>query len=396
MLLLDYTAKEILENLILIRKGAPEPHELLTAVCLARLSESGLDLRHPRPPSKQDPFLSYAYDSWSIHARQSRDNLRTRARLTEFAQSRPFPIKLRTLALWDPGYALLGPLHLLAYFNLPIALAGPAQLENPNIPALRQECVKDSSSETSSQMPDTLEGTTALCLACQEGHCIAVKELLELSNILVNKAGVDKTTPLMWAARGGHEGVTCLLLARPEIEVNAVDCDGRTALDWASLYGNVGIARLLISHPKIIVNAANDVEGNTPLHNSSRLGYKHVVELLLARHDVDVNAQNYNGETALSQASRWGVEDTVKHLLSHPKVELNKKDNGGRTPLGLAAENGEEGVVKLLLSKHSIQVGTMEMEAARTGVHWTNVRTKEARSRILALLEEFLNRAKPI
>jgi Ankyrin repeats (3 copies) len=229
-----------LEELIIGRLS--HPHALLSAVCLARLNDSGPDLREMGSDHPHEPFLNYVYESSFIHAQQSRDDPLTRARLGEVAQScHSFPIQLQ-LPRFSLGYpvppldTLLGPLHLLAYFNLPIALAGSDQLRNPN-------------------KVTGASKLTALCLACGRGSNIAVKELLELPAILINEPGMFWMTPLMWAAGCGKAGAVSMLLARSDIEVNAFDDEGFTALDRASDNGHVSAAKILISHPDIAVKA---------------------------------------------------------------------------------------------------------------------------------------------
>lgn len=337
----------------LITEKLPQPHALLSAVCLARLTKSGLHLEGmgPTPQQLAGPFLDYADTSWFIHAQQSRDDPLTRGRLADYVQHctrYPFLIKLRNVGGWGLDHvSRLSPIHLLAYFNLPIALAGD---EDPNRTTRRA----DTSSDLDVDM-------TALCLASQRGNDDAVRELLDLPNISVNAVGMGGMSPLMWAAGGGHEGVAGMLLDHPKIDVKAVDKEGMTALGWASYYGHVGAAKRLLSHPDIIVNSAANQAKNTPLHHASWRGHEYVVALLLARNDVDVNARNWNGLTALSKACRCGHEGTVKRLLAHPEVKINVKDNEGHTPLSRAAKNGNEGVVRLLLDEPSIQVGTREL-----------------------------------
>ncbi|KAH6905409.1 hypothetical protein BKA70DRAFT_1565052 [Coprinopsis sp. MPI-PUGE-AT-0042] len=297
--LVHYTAKNTLEHLII--ETLPQPHALLSAVCLARLTDSGF-LRTKlngewglKGALKAEHFLSYAYDSWSTHAQQSLADPLTTSRLTDFvADCHAFPVIYYRASLLFDDLDVLGPLHLVAYFNLPITLAGSDRLRNPN--------------------QDTAgRGETALSLAS-----------------------------LMWASKKGHEGAARLLIARPGLDINATDNEGWTALIWASRLGHKGVVALLLSHPDIDINMG-DENGSTGL--------------TLASEDVDVNAANRDKETALRRAARNGREDIVKLLLAHP----------------------------------SIHVGTGELEAARTGHSW-RAETREARRRIVSLLEEFLNR----
>ncbi|KAH6904762.1 hypothetical protein BKA70DRAFT_1565435 [Coprinopsis sp. MPI-PUGE-AT-0042] len=344
--LVHYTAKGTVERLI--TETSPQPHALLAAVCLARLADSEVQCTTLRDKWKlkkaleAEPFLSYAYDSWFIHARQSLADPFTIGQLTTFVMNcHAFPVSLPSLRstshLLD-GFDVLGPLHLVAYFNLPITLAGSDSLRNPNQGTAEQ-------------------GETALNLACRQGHDDKVKELLHLPNISVNAADEGGTTALMWASIEGHVGAACLLIACPGLDINATDKYGWTALLWASLQGHKGVVALLLSRP-----------------------------------DVDINLANQLGSNALLRASERGDEEVVMLLLSHPDVNVNASSCFEETALTRAVENGRENIVKLLLAHPSIWVGTRELEAARTGGRWATEKTREARLRIIPLLEELLNR----
>ncbi|KAH6901824.1 hypothetical protein BKA70DRAFT_1568315 [Coprinopsis sp. MPI-PUGE-AT-0042] len=340
--LVHYTAKDVLERLII--ETFPQPHALLSAVCLARLTDSGflrtkLSDEYDLEGSLQDErFLGYAYGSWFIHAQKSLANPLTSGRLTDFVVNcHAFPVLYNSLVRWT-RFDTLGPLHLVAYFNLPITLAGSDRLQNPNKGTARKR-------------------ETALSLACMQGHDNAVKELLHLPNISVSAAAIYGTTALMCASAEGHEGAAHLLIACPGLNINAADHDGWTALIWASVRGYKSIVALLLSHTNIAVNAA-DTSHYTALIWASREGHEEVVKLLLSHLDVNVNAANEDKNTALAQAATYGHEAIVKLLLDHP----------------------------------SIQVGTRELEAARTGGRWNAESTRKARLRIVPLLEEFLNR----
>ncbi|KAH6876951.1 hypothetical protein BKA70DRAFT_1576545 [Coprinopsis sp. MPI-PUGE-AT-0042] len=339
--LVHYTAKNVLERLII--ENSPQPHALLSAVCLARLADSGFlrtklnDEGELEEALEAEPFLSYAYNSWFIHAQQSLADPLTTSQLTDFVVNcHAFPVSYEPSHRWD-DFDLLGPLHLVTYFNLPITFAGSDSLRNPNEGTARQ-------------------GETALSLACMQGHDDAVKELLHLPNILVNSTSFDGTTALMWASIKGHEGAARLLIACPGLNINAADNGGWTALIWASGRGHQGIVALLLSHP-----------------------------------DININVATKPGTTALGMASREGHEEVVTLLLSHPNVDVNAANRHKDMALMQAAKNGQEGVVRLLLAHPSIKVTTRELEAAETG-NWRAEETKEARLRVVSLLEGFLSR----
>ncbi|KAH6904768.1 hypothetical protein BKA70DRAFT_1294877 [Coprinopsis sp. MPI-PUGE-AT-0042] len=363
--LIHYTAKDTVERLI--TGSFPQPHAPLSAVCLARLSDSGFlhttlrDEQQLRQVLQTEPLLGYAYRSWFIHVQQSLASPLTRRRMTDFAENcHAFPFRYKSVdgcGFFD----LLGPLHLLAYFNLPIAFAGTSNLRNPN-----------QGTENG--------GGTALHLACMQGHHGALKELLELPNILANAANAEGTTALMMASGLGNEDATRLLLDHPDVIVNAVDDNVRTALFWASDHGHKGVATLLLSHPDTNVNVA-DKWSTTALIRALDEGHDEVAMLLLSHTDVDVNAADLYKQTALRLASEDGHEGVVKLLLAHPQVDVNVEDMNGRTPLSQAAGYGKEDVVRLLLTHPAIQVGTRELKRARLTGHHS----------ITCLLEAFLN-----
>ncbi|KAH6909763.1 hypothetical protein BKA70DRAFT_1425484 [Coprinopsis sp. MPI-PUGE-AT-0042] len=367
--LVHYTAKDTLEGLI--SETFPQPHALLSAVCLARLADRGFqnttidDDQELQQALLNEPLLHYAYNSWFIHTQQSLVDPLTRGRLGEFAQGcHAFPVGHKCLPNFDYSFDLLGPLHLVAFFNLPIASADSDSLQSPN------------------QVTERL-GKTALHLACMQGHNGAVEELLRLPNISVNAVDTTGTTALITASELGHEGVIRLLLAHPDTNVNATDWGGRVALFWAASHRRLGAVKLLLSHPDIDVNVA-ETYGQTPLIKVSEQGASEdVVTLLLSHPDVDVNATNLFKRTALSVASRNGHTGTVKLLLSHPEVEVNLGSKDRRTPLCHAARHGREDVVRLLLTHRAIEVGTRELEEARNEGHHS----------IVQLLEEFSSRS---
>ncbi|KAH6905419.1 ankyrin repeat-containing domain protein [Coprinopsis sp. MPI-PUGE-AT-0042] len=359
--LVHYTAEDSLKHLV--AETFPFPHALLSAVCTTRLTDSGFQrttlinywqLQHAL---QAEPLLSYAYDSWSSHAQKSlaSDPL-NRCRLMEFVENcHAYPVFRRYC------YDVLGPLHLVALFNLPIAFAGSMNLRNPN------------------QITE-MTGETALHLACVQGHDNAVKELLYLPNILVNMVDVEGATALIMASRSGYEGVTRLLLDRPDVNVNVPDRWWKTAFISAFDEGHKGIVALIISHPDIDVNVV-DYYKDTPLIRASEYGEEDMLAVLLSHPDVNVNAVNWRGRAALNEAAAKGSVGNVKLLLSHPHANIDLVDKDGDTPLSLAVKGKWGDLVEFLLAHPSIKVGTRELEIARgKGCH-----------RIVSMLEEFLN-----
>ena len=75
-----------------------------------------------------------------------------------------------------------------------------------------------------------------------------------------------------------------------------------------------------------------------------------VVQLLLARQDVDVNKADETGVTALMMASQNGHIEVARLLLAHPDVEANKTTQNGATALIAASLKGHGAIVRLLVA----------------------------------------------
>jgi ankyrin repeat protein len=93
------------------------------------------------------------------------------------------------------------------------------------------------------------QGTSALHMACANGHTDIVSLLLQRgARLRPNHAG---NTPLHWACLNGHAGVVSVLLARAppgEVDVYAKNGQGRSAFTVAISAGHDVLARSMLSH----------------------------------------------------------------------------------------------------------------------------------------------------
>jgi len=55
-------------------------------------------------------------------------------------------------------------------------------------------------------------------------------------------------------------------------------------------------------------------------------GYKEVMEMLLARYDIDMNPRDACKKTPLSLAAEGGYEEVVGMLLARDDVDVNSRD----------------------------------------------------------------------
>jgi len=118
------------------------------------------------------------------------------------------------------------------------------------------------------------------------------------------------------------------------------------------------IKRLLSS-----VDADADVEdeyARGPLHLALAHNHGHLVPLLLAAPNIDVNAANDDGSTPLHVAAAAAPPDpsssflaAVSQLLAFPGVRLEVTDDSGRSPFQIALERENRAFVDQLLAVHS-------------------------------------------
>ncbi|KAH6888293.1 hypothetical protein BKA70DRAFT_1202822 [Coprinopsis sp. MPI-PUGE-AT-0042] len=311
-----YTAKDVVKGLV--SRSSLHPHSLPAAVCMALLAEHGFqqttltDEQALKASLKAEPLLAYAYDNWSNHAQESLDDASLAGRLLQFIQGCcAFPVGLSTHILSSID-DILEPLHMAAYFNFPLSIAGSAHLCDPNHPTPHK-------------------GRTPLMLAIRGNSLSAMRELLSLPGILVNAVNKDGNIPLVYAAEWGTKASLSLLLAHPKINVNAPDSYGGTALMWVS---SAEKATLALAHPKTKPNLV-DFGGVTALMYASRRGSLEVVRVLLADPRVQVRLKTKDGKTALDMAGEryWGGDKPYDQIIELLRTNSDREHGQSRNPL---------------------------------------------------------------
>ena len=166
----------------------------------------------------------------------------------------------------------------------------------------------------------------------------------------VNARNNQDQTPLHRALRA--EDYSCEdrflvahLLVERGADVNARDACDETPLNLATYFLELKLVQMLVNHgANVNVNAAEDGQGQTPLHRAleanlngfTRKDRFDIVQLFV-EHDADVNARDENHKTPLHLASHSLELGLVRILLDHG-TNINAEDNWGRTPLHLVLE----------------------------------------------------------
>ena len=182
-------------------------------------------------------------------------------------------------------------------------------------------------------------------------------------------------TPLMYACRKGHVEVVRELL-KLGASVNKVSGRGRTALFEAIAENRDEVVELLLSRDELEINAVQIKESNrTGLMLAARLERTSIVTLLLDHPKIKINQQDTYGCTALFLATVKDLSNIVEWLVQKPGIDVDLVENWtGRSPLILAAERDNCEIINLLLQnkanpnlKDRQSEGTAMLRAAESG-----------------------------
>ena len=200
--------------------------------------------------------------------------------------------------------------------------------------------------------------------------------------------------PLIEASRHGLENMVVFLLSEKSVSVNDIDvlsgsprccpirclneaccteakAKGYTALMFAARNGHDGIVEQLLMREDIDVNALSKYN-QTALIFAAQRGHEEVVRLLLKRNDININMTwrentrcimceghicypkfaKVKGYTALMLAASNGHFGIVEQLLKQTDIDVNASNKYGQTALMLAAQKGHGSIVLLFMNRN--------------------------------------------
>ena len=138
----------------------------------------------------------------------------------------------------------------------------------------------------------------ALQDAAEQGKVDLVKLLLKVDRINPNFGGHSEDAPLILAAKNGHSDVVELFLATVNVDPDVRNQYSASPLIYACREAYVSIVKQLLNRGDVDLNAVTvDKSGSissTPLIAAEKL---EIVELLLAKKGININACNTRGET---------------------------------------------------------------------------------------------------
>jgi ankyrin repeat protein len=374
--LVHYTTQEYFDkNRLTI---FPDGETRITATCVTYLSFNVFDNGKPgnyletERFQQRNPFLSYAANSWGIHARAAdisniehlmlnfldqNSKVNCANQFMEF-DSRP---NINKTNLTNQFSSYVSGLWLATTFGATdvVRLLMERRKLDVDIKTLQGETPLYTAAwhgyepivqlllekGANTESPRLANGQTALHVSACNGHEAVVQTLLE------HGANIDADdnwglTALYLAAMNGHEAVVNVLLEKGA-NVNFKELVvGRTALQMAASAGYKGIVSLLLNSGANVESV--DKMGRTALHDAGKYRDRTVVGLLLQR-GANIEAKDRDGYTPLYYAIFHGRVGVVRQLLE--SARFGSKDERYGTALPLAARDGNENIVQLLLSK---------------------------------------------
>jgi len=143
--------------------------------------------------------------------------------------------------------------------------------------------------------------------------------------------------------------------------LSSTDNYGKTALSYAAAFGRDNVVEYLLSKPDVDVNATDDLKKHA-LHHAcfkSRVaqGQQCVIIARLINARAHLESPDHKGCTAMMYAAANGREAVVLSLMEG-NGQVNTKDSEGHTALDFAVRSGQQPIVNLLLSHGGVRGAT--------------------------------------
>ncbi|KAJ5771498.1 uncharacterized protein N7511_003549 [Penicillium nucicola] len=178
-------------------------------------------------------------------------------------------------------------------------------------------------------------GRTAFHIAAEYGNKLITRLLLAYGAVDINARDANGATALCLAVKEKHTAAALQILAEDHVDLNVAGQNGWTALHHAVSVGSIPLACVLLDNDQLDPNLRDD-EGWPPLTHAASNGDLRMVELFLARADIQVNVHQ---APPLFHAAKKGHVEVVRRLLSVGTININQQF-GNSSPLCVASEMG--------------------------------------------------------
>ncbi len=239
------------------------------------------------------------------------------------------------------------------------------------------------------------QGVTALMLAAKNGHTTAVERILAAEGVNVNRVDAQRWTALMLAAKNGHTTVVERILAVQGVNVNQVNAQGVTALMLAAENGLTAVVGIIIADRRVCIQSlfscleivtlksytvlveivskeianrilADGTNVNSILHRAIRGGHTTLVESILRIEGIDVCARDYDGYTALGVAAEEGNAEILEMVLARVDVNTGHINNDVNEALYNAVMAEQANHVAIILRRPDVNVNYVNEEESAT------------------------------
>jgi ankyrin repeat protein len=209
----------------------------------------------------------------------------------------------------------------------------------------------------------TMDGWTAVALACQNDHVDIVQYLIERGNANVINYRTRKQgwSLLHIACVQGHLQTVQYLMEHcrddNENEAGLLECitrEGWTAVHLAAQHGYIEIIHYLVNHCHANVEAVTaDDAASTPLHVAMEENQAEMVRWLLEQGGANVEAVNSQGQTVLHLASLKYLVELVIYLVEQHGANIYAEDctAAHHTPFSIAQQYHHHDVMAFFESK---------------------------------------------
>lgn len=217
---------------------------------------------------------------------------------------------------------------------------------------------------------DSQGGVPALLRAAAEGHVEVVEWLVARDSLKVNIKDDNGNTALSIAAKAGFTLIVEILLGRQYILINHANMQGLTPLTLACSEGHVEVVKALLENPRInpmilsktkgsclLAAVASNISGGDVGAGVKVEKINEMVEMILSHNSTRglENSADEHDVTPLIMAARCGLTTVVEKLLTRKDIEINAKDTQQRTAFSTALENKNQEIIIYLLNDQRLE-----------------------------------------